>query len=47
MAEEIAGLVEYPAEVFSIFFAEPVSDILAAVCTSATFYVFYKRHLKD
>ena len=47
MAEEIAGLVEYPAEVFSIFFAEPVSDILAAVCTSATFFVFYKRHLKD
>ena len=47
MAEEIAGLVEYPAEVFSIFFAEPVSDILAAICTSATFYVFYKRHLKD
>ena len=47
LAEEIAGLVEYPAEVFSIFFAEPVSDILAAVCTSATFYVFYKRHLKD
>ena len=47
MTEEIAGLVEYPAEVFSIFFAEPVSDILAAICTSATFYVFYKRHLKD
>lgn len=46
MAEEAAGLVEYPAEVFSIFFAEPVSDITAAVCTTITFYVFYRKYLK-
>lgn len=46
MAQEIAGLVEYPAEVFSIFLAEPVSDITAAICTSITFYVFYRKDLR-
>jgi len=46
MSEKIAGLVEYPAEVFAIFLAEPVSDITAAICTSITFYVFYRKNLK-
>lgn len=43
--EEIAHMVKYPAEVFSIFFAEPVSDITAAVCTSIVFIWFYRKNL--
>ena len=46
MSAPIAGLVEYPSEVFAIFFAEPVSDITAAVCTSLTFYIFYRKYLR-
>ncbi len=45
VSEGLSGLVEYPAEVFSVFLAEPVSDITAAVCTTITFFCFYRKHL--
>lgn len=45
-ASGLSHLVEYPAEVFSIFLAEPVSDMTAAICTSVTFFFFYRKHLK-
>lgn len=46
MSGPIAGLVEYPAEVFSIFFAEPVSDSTSAICTGIAFFFFYRKYLK-
>lgn len=44
-SESVSHMVEYPAEVFAIFFAEPVSDITAAMCTSIVFYLFYRKKL--
>ncbi len=44
-SESVSHMVEYPAEVFAIFFAEPVSDITAAMCTSIVFYLFYRKRL--
>lgn len=32
---------------FAVFLAEPVSDILAAVVTTATFFTFFRRMLKE
>ncbi len=46
MAETVAEFVECPAEVFAIFFAEPVSDTTAAVCTTITFFLFNNKNLK-
>ena len=45
VSEAIAEFVEYPAEVFAVFLAEPVSDTLAAVCTTIVFYTFYRKNL--
>lgn len=45
LSQQIAGLVTHPAQVFCIFLAEPVSDITAAICTSLTFFSFYKKKL--
>lgn len=44
-AFSVQTLVNFPAEVFSIFLAEPVSDIAAAACTSLTFVFFYRKYL--
>ena len=44
-AKAVEDLVYAPAEVFSIFLAEPVSDVAAAICTSLTFAYFYRKHL--
>ena len=45
VSEAIAEFAEYPAEVFAVFLAEPVSDTLAAVCTTIVFYTFYRKNL--
>lgn len=45
MAEPILNLVKQGSYVFAVLFAEPVSDILAALTTSTMFYRFYKKNL--
>lgn len=45
LAENVAGLVGAPGYVAMIFMAESVSDVLAALCTSIAFYIFYKKNL--
>ena len=42
----VASFVHDAPKVFAIFFAGPVSDIIAAIVTTITFYIFLKRHLK-
>ena len=34
-------------KVFAVFLAEPVSDIIAAAATSITFFIFFRKLLKD
>lgn len=45
LAQPIMSLVIDGSRVFAVLFAEPVSDILAALTTSAMFYRFYKKNL--
>ena len=32
---------------FAVFLAEPVSDILAAIITTVTFFTFFRKMLKE
>jgi len=45
MSSSISHLVKQGSYVFAVLFAEPVSDILAALTTSTMFYRFYKKNL--
>lgn len=47
MAELIMSMVHDGSRVFAVLFAEPVSDILAAIMTTFMFIRFYKRELKQ
>ena len=44
-AEGIMNMVNDGTRVFAVLFAEPVSDVLAALTTSTMFYRFYKKSL--
>ncbi len=46
VAEPVANLVRHGGKVFTIFLAESVSDITAALCTGSMFYLFYRNYLK-
>ena len=45
MSQTVTSFVNDAPKVFAVFFAEPVSDILAAAVTTTVFYRFYKKHL--
>lgn len=45
MASSIESMVKQGSYVFAVLFAEPISDILAALTTSTMFYRFYKKNL--
>lgn len=45
MSSSIADMVHNGSKVFAVLFAEPVSDVLAALTTSTMFYRFYKKNL--
>lgn len=45
LASPIMDMVKNGTKVFAVLFAEPVSDILAALTTTTMFYRFYKKNL--
>ena len=45
MSNSVTEFVSDAPKVFSVFLAEPVSDILAVVVTAFVFFRFYKKHL--
>ena len=47
IAGPIASMVHDGSRVFAVLFAEPVSDILAAIITTFMFIRFYKKELKQ
>lgn len=47
LAAPVADLVRQPGPVATIFLAESVSDVLAALCTSLVFAGFYRKRLAD
>ncbi len=47
MAEPIMQYTNDGAKTFAVLFAEPISDILAAITTTTLFYNFYKKKLKE
>lgn len=47
MAEPVADMCRDSGRVFAVLLAETISDVLAAITTTALFYSFYKKHLKD
>lgn len=45
-AAPVAELVKDGGRVFSVLFAEAISDALAAITTTALFFSFYRKHLR-
>ena len=47
IAAPVADLCKDGGKVFAVLAAESISDIIAAITTTALFYSFYKKHLKS